>query len=78
MTQNAAGEWVEYKSSNTAAQVNAGLEIIDVLNKHFHTNLPVIVDRAESVCKIAKVSEQTIRLIVSAPDDTLRVKIKED
>ena len=78
MTQNAAGEWVEYKSSNTAAQVNAGLEIIDVLNKHFHTNLPVIVDRAESVCKMAKVSEQTIRLIVSAPDDTLRVKIKED
>ena len=70
--------WVEYKSSNTAAQVNAGLEIIDVLNKHFRTNLPVIVDRAESVCKIAKVSEQTIRLIVSAPDDTLRVKIKED
>lgn len=78
MTENAAGEWVEYKSSNTAAQVNAGLEIIDVLNKHFHTNLPVIVDRAESVCKMAKVSEQTIRLIVSAPDDTLRVKIKED
>lgn len=78
MTQNAAGEWVEYKSSNTAAQVNAGLEIIDVLNKHFHTNLPVIVDRAESVCKIAKVNEQIIRLIVSAPDDTLRVKIKED
>lgn len=78
MTQNAAGEWVEYKSSNTAAQVNAGLEIIDVLNKHFDANLPVIVDRAESVCKIAKISEQTIRLIVSAPDDTLRVKIKED
>ena len=78
MTQNAAGEWVEYKSSNTAAQVNAGLEIIDVLNKHFGTNLPVIIDRAESVCKIAKISEQTIRLIVSAPDDTLRVKIKED
>lgn len=78
MTENAAGEWVEYKSSNTAARVNAGLEIIDVLNKHFHTNLPVIVDRAESVCKIATVSEQTIRLIVSAPDDTLRVKIKED
>lgn len=78
MTQNAAGEWVEYKSSNTAAQVNAGLEIIDVLNKHFHTSLPVIVDRAESVCKIAKVNEQIIRLIVSAPDDTLRVKIKED
>ena len=40
--------------------------------------LPVIVDRAESVCKIAKVNEQIIRLIVSAPDDTLRVKIKED
>lgn len=78
MTQNAAGEWVEYKSSNTASQVNAGLEIIDVLNKHFHTSLPVIVDRAESVCKLAKVNEQVIRLIVSAPDDTLRIKQREE
>lgn len=78
MTQNAAGEWVEYKSSNTAAQVNAGLEIIDVLNQHFHTSLPVIVDRAESVCKLSKVNEQVVRLIVSAPDDKLRIKQLEE
>ena len=52
------------------------ISAIPIIKKQSH--LPVIVDRAESVCKIAKVSEQTIRLIVSAPDDTLRVKIKED
>ena len=75
--QNAAGEWVEYKSANTAAQVNAGLEIIDTLNKHYGTSLPVIMDRAESVCQVTPIDEQLIQLIVSAPDDTLRLKIIE-
>ena len=54
------------------------LDLAAVQMLHELSHLPVIVDRAESVCKMAKVSEQTIRLIVSAPDDTLRVKIKED
>lgn len=78
MTQNAAGEWVEYRSSNTAAQVNAGLEIIDVLNAHYGTNLPVIIDRAESVCKVHPIKEQLVRLIVSAADETLRIKVKAE
>lgn len=76
MLQNADGEWVEYKSANTAAQTNAGLEIIDVLNKHYGTSLPVIMDRAESVCQVISIDEQLIRLIVSAPDEKLRVKIE--
>ena len=78
MTQNAAGEWVEYRSTNTAAQVNAGLEIIDVLNAHYGTNLPVIIDRAESVCKVHPIKEQLVRLIVSAADETLRIKVKAE
>ncbi len=77
MLQNAAGEWVEYKSANTAAQFNAGLEIIDVLNQHYGTSMPVLMDRAESVCEVNRIEEQLIRFIVSAPDKgALRIKIK--
>lgn len=72
--QNKAGEWVRYKSVNTAAKVNAELEIIDVLNQHYNTNLPVIMDRAESVSQPIVISEQLIRLIVSPVDTVIRVE----
>ena len=72
---NEAGVMVEYKSANTAAKVNAGIEIINVLAEHYNINLPVIVDQAESICKVADTERQLIRLIVSAPDtDELRIK----
>lgn len=72
--KNANGQWVEYKSVNTAGKVNADLEIIDVLSKHYKVNLPVIIDRAESVTDIKQISSQTIRLIVSATDKVLRIE----
>lgn len=78
LVPNEAGVWVEYKSANTAAQVNAGLEIIDVLNTHYGTCLPVLLDQAESVCKVVGIKEQIIRLIVSEADAKLRVAVKED
>lgn len=70
-----SGGWVEYKSANTAAQVNAGLSIIDALNKFHGTELPVIIDRAESVTNVKKVNEQIIRLVVSEKDTDLRIEI---
>ena len=72
--KNANGQWVEYKSVNTASKVNADLEIIDVLSKHYKVNLPVIIDRAESVTDIKPISSQMIRLIVSATDKVLRIE----
>lgn len=78
LVQNKAGEWVEYKSANTASQVNADLEIVDVLNTFYKTSLPVIMDHAESVTQVQPIAEQLIRLIVSADDKELRVDIKED
>lgn len=72
--KNANGQWVEYKSVNTASKVNADLEIIDVLSKHYRVNLPVIIDRAESVTNIKPISSQMIRLIVSATDKVLRIE----
>lgn len=73
---NNAGQWVRYKSANTAAKANAELEIIDVLNKHFKTDLPVVMDRAESVSEVSGFSGQLIRLIVSPADRTLRIEQK--
>ena len=76
--ENSNGEWVEYRSVNYAAQVNAKLDIVDTLNRHYKTNLPIIMDQGESVTAPLPVSEQLIRLIVSAPDtDSLRIKVKD-
>jgi DNA repair exonuclease SbcCD ATPase subunit len=74
--ENNDGKWVRYKSANTAARANAELEIIDVLNDFYQTNLPVIMDRAESVVHPAEINEQLIRLIVSADDKELRIDVK--
>lgn len=69
------GNMVKYKSANTAARVNAGLEIIDVLSRHYGVYLPVIVDRAESVTQLRPMpNHQVIRLIVSEQDKDLRVE----
>ena len=76
--ENKAGEWVEYRSANYAAQVNAKLDIIGALSKHYGVTLPVLMDQAESVTAPLETDGQLIRLIVSAPDTgALRVKVKE-
>lgn len=76
--ENKAGEWVEYRSANYAAQVNAKLDIIGALSKHYGVTLPVLMDQAESVTAPLETDGQLIRLIVSAPDmGALRVKVKE-
>lgn len=69
------GTMVEYKSANTAAKINAGLEIISVLAEHYGMNLPVLVDQAESVVSLTGISQQVISLIVSAEYKRLYVKL---
>lgn len=69
------GNLVEYKSANTAAQVNAGLEIIKVLSDHYGIYLPVILDRAESVTKPLEMPRhQIIKLAVDADKKELTIK----
>jgi len=69
---------VEYKSANTAAQANAGLEIIKVLSDHYGIYLPVILDRAESVTTPIKMPRhQLIKLTVDAEYNELNVKEEE-
>lgn len=73
------GNLIEYKMANTAAQVNAGLEIIKVLSAHYGVYLPIIVDRAESVTDLMPMPDhQVIRLVVSAEDKELCVDKEEE
>lgn len=77
MVENKAGEWVEYRSANYAAQVNAKLDIVSTLGKHYGVHLPIVMDQGESVTEPLAVDEQMIRLIVSAKDKEIRVEVKE-
>lgn len=59
---------------NSAAKLNAGLDIISALSKASGMQLPVWVDNAESVTELLPVDTQVIRLAVSAQDKSLRVE----
>lgn len=76
MIRNSQGQLIEYKSANTAAQINANMEIMDKLNEHYGTRLPILMDRAESVTEPIVVKEQLIRFIVSSTYDELTTMIK--
>lgn len=58
------GTDVPYASSNNAAKINAGLEVIEVLQEHFKARPPIFVDNAESVTELRKMNSQVIRLVV--------------
>ena len=71
------GIWVEYRSANYAAQVNAKLDIVTTLMRHYGVHLPILMDQGESVTSPLAVDEQLIRFIVSAEDKDIRVEVKE-
>ena len=58
---------------NHGARVLVGLEIIDVLQRHFDKRLPVFVDQAESITTLPPMDCQMIRLIVDASAHELTV-----
>lgn len=63
---------VEYEKANNAARINAGIEIVNVLDEYFGVALPVFCDNAESVTALKPSGGQAIRLIVSEADKVLR------
>ena len=71
------GTWVEYRSANYAAQVNAKLDIVTTLGRHYGVHLPILMDQGESVSTPLTVDEQMIRLIVSPADQDIRVEGKD-
>ncbi|MFD0710587.1 hypothetical protein [Paenibacillus sp. GCM10027626] len=58
---------------NRAAQINAGLDIINTLSEHYGLAAPIFIDNAEAVTQLAETAGQQIRLIVSKDDKQLRV-----
>ena len=67
---------VSYGSANTASQVNADIEIINVLSEHYELYLPLFADNSERVNVIAPTKSQFISLAVST-DSELKIETKE-
>ncbi|KAA8668769.1 AAA family ATPase [Clostridium sp. HV4-5-A1G] len=61
-------------SLNNAARINAGIDIINTLCKHYKITAPVFIDNKESVTRIIDTDAQIINLIVSEADKTLRIE----
>lgn len=56
---------VPYGSANTAGQVNAGLDIINALCRHYGICAPIFFDGRESVNEIIPTESQIINLVVT-------------
>jgi Fe-S-cluster formation regulator IscX/YfhJ len=56
---------VNFNSANTASQINAGLEIINVISRFYNVTAPIFIDRRESVNEITKTEAQIINLTVT-------------
>ena len=68
------GALVPYAFANHAARINAGIEIISALSDHFGVEMPLFIDNAESVTRIAPGTTQRILLTVSEKDKVLRAE----
>lgn len=65
---------VPYSSGlNNAAKINVGLDIINTLSEHYGFSAPIFIDNSEAVTKLIDTEAQTISLVVSEADKTLRV-----
>ena len=71
------GRMVPYAFANNAARITAGLEIIDVLSRHWGVSMPVFIDNAESVTRLPETDTQLVRLVVSEQDKKLRLELDE-
>jgi DNA repair exonuclease SbcCD ATPase subunit len=65
---------VPYADANNAARINAGLDIIRVLQEYHKVQAPVFIDNAESVIKLLPIDAQVIRLVVFPGAKKLRVQ----
>ena len=65
---------VPYSDVNTAAKINAGLDVINVLSKFYGVTAPIFVDNRESVSEILEMDAQIINLVVNKEFEKLTVK----
>lgn len=70
-------EGVPYGSLNNGMRINLGVDVIRTLSEHYGISVPLVVDNAESVTRLAGIDTQVIRLVVSEADQALRVEVSE-
>lgn len=56
---------VPYSDLNNAGKINAGIDVINTLNKYLGKSVPIFIDNAESVNKLQETESQIVKLIVS-------------
>lgn len=67
-------EGVPYNAGlNNAARINGGIDIINALAAHVKVQAPIFVDNRESVTDLIDTESQTISLVVSPENKTLKV-----
>ncbi len=64
---------VPFSDANNAARYNAGLDIINALNRYYGMTCPIFFDNRESVNRLIETDSQVINLIVSK-DKALRTE----
>jgi DNA repair exonuclease SbcCD ATPase subunit len=64
---------VPFSDLNSAAKINAGLEIIKVLSEYYEVMAPVFIDNSETILNPLKIPSQTILLQVTN-DEVLTIK----
>lgn len=62
---------------NSGARVNAGIDIINTLSRHYDAQVPLFVDNAEGVTRLEQADTQVIRLVVSEADKELRCELTD-
>lgn len=66
---------VDYSTNlNSAAKINAGLDIINAVSGVMNVSVPIWIDNAESIVDFIPTNSQTIRLIVSEEHKKLFIK----
>ena len=67
---------VPFSGANTAGQINAGIECINVISKFYNETAPIFIDGRESVINLIPTESQVISLVVSESDNQLRIENK--
>lgn len=61
---------------NSAARINAGLDIINTLSRLEGVSAPIFVDNSESITRLIETEAQTIQLIVTEGQKDLKIETK--
>lgn len=64
---------IPYPALNTARKLNAGLDIINGLSRHYGIKVPIFIDERESVIKVIPVDSQIVNFFVSEDHKELTI-----